>query len=79
MLLRVYSNSLNHPDIAGCYNNLGRTYSAVGGYDRAIVCYDEALKIQQKIYYGIAYHPDIATTYNNFGITYSAKRESVCH
>jgi tetratricopeptide (TPR) repeat protein len=37
-----------HPGVAASYNDLGKAYRRKGDYDRAIECFQEALKIGLK-------------------------------
>ncbi len=61
--LKVYGEQ--HPDVATCYNNIGRARDNLGEYQKAIEYYDKALAIRLKVYG--EQHPHVANCYNNIG------------
>ena len=58
----------NHPDVAIGYNNIGHIYLNLGKYDKAIECYQKALKIWLRVNKN---HPDLATSYHNIGLAHA--------
>ena len=66
----------DHAETATRYSNLGSAYDRKGDPDRAIVWYEKAREIEEKIYSRDKYpdgHPDLATTYSNLGSAYNRK------
>jgi len=67
--LQLYKGKCELPiSIASCLSNLGETYRNQGNIDKAVACYEEALKIMttQKI----ERNDVLGTIYNNLGLAY---------
>ena len=60
--------SLQDPDLARTYGEMGFVYDDQGKCEEALNWIDKALEIQEKVLDPL--HPDLATTYNNIGSVY---------
>jgi tetratricopeptide (TPR) repeat protein len=73
--LQIYQKllSLNHPNLAQSYNNIGAVYENMGEYAKALSYNEKALEIRQQSL--PPNHPDLATSYNNIGAVYYNMRD----
>jgi len=60
--------SENHPSLASTYNNLGQIYSSMGCHSKAVVYYDQFLKIYEKK--GLESNPFYGAGCSNIAISY---------
>ncbi|CAF1332148.1 unnamed protein product [Adineta steineri] len=58
--------SVNHPNLAISYSNIGGVYDSMGEYEKALSFYEKTLPAE---------HPSLATSYNNLGSIYNNMKE----
>lgn len=60
--------SIEHPDTATSYYNIGLVYNSLGEYDQALEYHLRAMTIREKIFGHN--HPDTALSYNDIGLVH---------
>ena len=68
MWRKLHGDSVDHPDVADSYNNIGLVYGSQGKYEEALVQYNRALEIRIRVLGQD--HPDVATSYKSIGVVY---------
>ncbi|KAJ6239254.1 tetratricopeptide repeat protein [Anaeramoeba flamelloides] len=69
--IRIQTLGKEHPDVAICYNNIGRVHSSKGNYEQALEFYQKSLKIRIQVLG--KEHPEVASSYNNIGLVHKSK------
>ena len=67
----IYADTLNHPDVATSYNNLGYAYLQIGDYANALNQFLEACAIYERCYLDTFNSPYLATGYISVGSAYA--------
>ena len=73
--MAIYGSDCNHPDIAGCYCNIGSVYSELREYESALESHKKSLAMMKAVYGPDTNHHYIADFYCDLGNTYSSLGE----